>query len=119
MHRRGSVTRNPILRLIAKPLLALGLLLPASGVLADETIAQTIARIQYNAEADYLYFVGPAAWGAASCPNATYVMVAANTVGRKQMLALGAAAKVSASQVSFVGTCADANYFNAIYIIVR
>lgn len=85
----------------------------------EVTIEQPIVELRYNANADYAFFVGASTWGAPSCPNAYYAQVPASVAGRKQLLALATAAKLSGTKVSFQGSCSsDPLYFNAYYIVV-
>jgi len=105
----------------ASGLILAAALIPAAGpAWCDEvTIEQPIAELRYNADADYAFFIGAARWGAPSCPNAYAAQVPASLAGRKQLLALAMAAKLSGAKVSFQGNCAsDPFYFNVNYIVV-
>jgi hypothetical protein len=57
-------------------------------------------------------------WSASGCPNARYVMVR-GIDGLKEILAIALAAKASSANVSFVGSCLNADYFSATYIKVE
>lgn len=87
---------------------------------ADETsVTQQITQLNYDANADYLYMIGPSKWGAPSCPTATYAMVTSTVVGRKQLLAIAIAAKSSGALIKLIGTCNGGDYFNVTYIVVQ
>ena len=63
-----------------------------------------------------IYFETPSgSWSAAGCPNARYVMVR-GIDGLKEILAIGLAANTTSVNVSFVGSCLNADYFSASYI---
>jgi hypothetical protein len=85
---------------------------------AEVTISQAITQIQYDANGDHLWFVGAQKWGAPSCPNATYIRIPADVPGRKQLLAIGLAAKAGSQSVRFEGSCHSSDYFNATYVYV-
>ena len=57
-------------------------------------------------------------WSATGCPNARYVMVR-GIDGLKEILAIGLVAKTSSANVSFLGSCVNADYFSAYYIKVE
>lgn len=96
-------------------------LLTSSDVLAAEwTTMQVITEIQYDGAADRLWLIGPAKWGAAACPNATWIVVQSTVEGRKQILSLVTAAQMAGKRVAFWGTCDPdtSERFNATLIRV-
>jgi hypothetical protein len=88
---------------------------------ADEwTPSKPISHLLFEGETTNktIYFETPSgSWSAAGCPNAKYVMVR-GIDGFKEMLAIGLAAKTSAANVSFLGSCLNADYFSAHYIVM-
>jgi len=94
---------------------------PANAIDPEWTIKQEIVRIEYDANSNDLFFVGPSTWSSASCPNAPWVRILASLSGAKQILALGAAAQMAGKMVTFYGNCDSARptYFNAVYIRVE
>lgn len=102
-------------------LIALAVLAMPGSLLAEEwTVSQALARVKYDASSDSLYFVGAAGWGAGSCPNATYVYIKPDLLGRKQLLAIGLAAHAAGKAVQFLGSCmTDPSYFEARYVITQ
>jgi hypothetical protein len=103
-------------------------MLVAAGVMAFATVAHAdewtanlaISRLLFDGTGTTtIYFENATGhWSAASCPNAQYVIVR-NIAGMKEILAMGLAAKTAASNVKFLGTCQDANYFAAYYMVVE
>jgi hypothetical protein len=94
--------------------------IPAMAAPVESTTTQSIAHVLYDGTNDYLYVVGIASWGAASCPSAVYVQVGVSVPGRKQLMAAVLAAKAAGQLVRFQGTCnSNANYFDATYIDVQ
>ncbi|MBT9494365.1 MAG: hypothetical protein IV107_18920 [Paucibacter sp.] len=86
---------------------------------SEWTIAQPIEQINYDGEADYLYIVGAAGWGAPACPNAKYAYVKGSVAGHKQLLALALAAKSTGAKVNMRGECDGSDYFAATYIVLK
>ena len=86
----------------------------------ETTTPQTISQFLYNGISDHTYFTSAVGWGAPSCPHAVYAEVMPDLPGKKEMLAIGYAAKLSGTPVRFMGTCnpGDSNYFTVTYIIV-
>jgi hypothetical protein len=85
------------------------------------TQVKPIAQVSFDGTAanKTIYFETPSGkWSAAGCPNARYVMVR-GVDGLKEILAMGLAAKASSANVSFVGSCQNADYFAAYYIKVE
>jgi len=87
---------------------------------SDATISQLIGPLNYNGDSNTVFFRGSMKWGAAGCPNATYVQVLSNVSGRKEILSIALAAKMAGKKVEFLGSCnADLDYFDAVYIIIQ
>lgn len=87
----------------------------------ESTPFRTISQLRFDAQADEvtIYFETPSgSWGLAGCPNARYVIVR-DVAGLKELLAIGLAAKLAERSVPFQGTCRDADYFSAYYVIVQ
>jgi hypothetical protein len=100
---------------------AAGLLAMTAIAMADESTATApISKVLFDGSgATTIYFETPSGhWSAPSCPNAQYVIVRGIT-GMKEMLAMGLAAKAAGQTAKFLGTCQDANYFAAYYMIVE
>lgn len=68
---------------------------------AETTISQPIVQLRYSGNWDITYFVGPARWGSACCPNALHAQVLFSNSGRKQLLAVALSAKAAGSKVNF------------------
>lgn len=104
-----------------KFIVSLAMLFASFGAAADQTIFQAVTFINLNGDANLTYYRGPGAWGASGCPNATYVQVKAETSGRKEILSIALAAKMSGRRIQFWGNCDtnDPTTFNAFYIIVE
>jgi len=106
------------MKTLAKRLVWLGVLGPVSAW-ADTTVTQSISQILYNAAADYAWFIGPAAWGAAGCPTATLIEIPANQPGKDKLYATALAAYAAGKNVQFYGTCStQVGYFDVNYIVV-
>ena len=106
------------MRFVKKLMLSVSIMLIAS-VASANTIFQKVKQVNYNGDANYLYFVGESRWGDAGCPNATYVSIGPNISGRKEILSIGLAAYMAGKKVQFWGQCAaDKDYFEAMYIVV-
>lgn len=90
---------------------------------ADEwTTTTLISRMLFDGSltnnTNTLYFENASGhWDAPSCANARYVIV--RVPGIKEILAMGLTAKTTERAVKFLGTCQDANYFSAYYIVVE
>ena len=87
----------------------------------ESTPFRTISQLRFDALSDEvtIYFeTSSGSWGLAGCPSARYVMVR-DVAGFKELLAIGLAAKLAERSVSFQGTCRDADYFSAYYVIVQ
>ena len=86
----------------------------------ETTTSQIISQFLYNGISDHTYFTSTVGWGAPSCPNAIYAEVMPDLPGKKEMLAIGYAAKLSGTPVKFMGSCnpGDSNYFTVTYIFV-
>lgn len=104
-------------------LVVLGIIFSTAGY-CDQTNWSEIRQINYNATADFLFFVTDGPWqgksnGAITC-EPTYVQVSDKTLGKDKILSLGLAAHLAGKKVMFQGTCeAGSNYFNATYIIIK
>ncbi len=97
-----------------------GLILASISASAETTVFQSIGPINYNGNDNISFFRGDQKWGAAGCPNATYVQVKSDVLGRNEILSIALSAKMAAKRVQFWGACdTDTNYFNAFYIIVE
>lgn len=95
------------------------LLLWSLAASAEATISQPLTQIQYDANGDNLWLIGPAKWGAPSCANATYIRITSAVTGHKQLLAIAMAAKAAGQHLRFEGSChADPGYFNASYVSI-
>lgn len=107
--------RAPLqVRLLVGVLSAMPCALPAG------TITQPITDIQYNASSGVTYFVGPTRWGDPECASATYVRIAPDLLGRKEMLAIALTAKAFGTPVRFSGSCnPDPRYFDAFYVVAE
>jgi hypothetical protein len=87
---------------------------------AETTIFQAPGAINFNGNDNVLFVRGDQKWGASGCPDATYVQVKSDVVGRKDILSIVLAAKMSSKRVQFWGGCdANTDYFNAFYIVVE
>lgn len=92
---------------------------------AAKTNWSEIYQINYNASADYLFFVTQGKWQVVDGNNQTlcspyYVQVSSAVAGRDKLMSIGLAAKLAGLSVEFHGECStDPAYFNATYIIVR
>ena len=88
------------------------------------TKKSTIKIVLYNGTADYLWFVSDTGWnvtdgdGNILC-TPYYVQITSSVAGRDKIMSMGLAAKMTKSEVDFIGECAtDPSYFNAYYIRV-
>jgi len=92
---------------------------------ADQTNFSVIKQLNYNASADFTFFLAEGGWevkngsGEVLC-TPTYVQITSSVLGRDKILSIGLAANFARALVQFHGNCAtDPNYFNATYIITR
>lgn len=83
----------------------------------ETTVNQKIINVNYDGAGNSLYFIGGQRWGAPSCPNAPFIYIPSTVSGRKEILSIALAAKVSDKPVRFLGTCYDSYYFAATYIV--
>ena len=91
---------------------------------ADKTNFAKIRQLNYNASADFLFFLAEGGWqvingsGNILCAP-VYVQITSSVPGKDKILSIGLAANFAKAEVQFHGNCAtDPNYFNADYIIV-
>jgi hypothetical protein len=91
---------------------------PTVCLAGEYTIIQPITQIDFDADADSLWILGGAKWGAPSCPNATWVLVDVST-HRKQMLAITMAAHAAGKTVRFWGNCISPERLVATYVTVH
>ncbi len=99
--------------------------LVSSGAIADKTNFAKIRQVNYNASADFLFFLAEGGWqvtngnGEVTC-TPVYVQITSSVPGRDKILSIGLAANFAKAEVQFHGNCAtDPNYFNANYIITK
>ena len=92
---------------------------------ADKTNFAKIRQVNYNASADFLFFLAEGGWqvtdgnGDVVC-TPVYVQITSSVAGRDKMLSIGLAANFAKADVQFQGNCAtDPSYFNANYIITK
>jgi hypothetical protein len=125
-HTKGEyIVRNAKRRsehsgsLVGRCIAALALAALPTVASADEwTPSKPISQLSYDgtSASKTIYFETPSgSWSAAGCPNARYVMVR-GIDGLKEILAVGLVAKTTSANVSFVGSCLNADYFSASYI---
>ncbi len=91
---------------------------PAVATADEWTQSKPISQLNFDGTTGNrtIYFETPSgSWSAAGCPSARYVMVR-GVEGLKEILAIGLAAKTTSTNVSFLGSCLDADYFSASYI---
>jgi hypothetical protein len=92
--------------------------LPAIANAHEWTPSKAISQLSFDGDSALktIYFETPSgSWSAAGCPNARYVMVR-GIDGLKEILAIGLVAKTTSVNVSFLGSCTNADYFTAHYI---
>lgn len=93
---------------------------PVIGLAGEWTVQQNIARVEYDGDADTLWFLGPALWVSPSCPSPTWIRIPSTVGGRKQMLSIGLAAQMAEKKVAFWGTCdSGGTFFNATYMKIE
>jgi hypothetical protein len=91
---------------------------PAIAGAEEWTQSKAISQLNFDGDSanKTIYFETPSgSWSATGCPNARYVMVR-GIDGLKEILAIGLAAKTASVNVSFLGSCINADYFSAHYI---
>lgn len=107
---------------IAGSLVAIATILASANSVAqaqETTIAQPISTFIYDANANYTFVTGGAAWGAPTCAMAQYAQVTNTVAGSKQLLVILFGAKISGKRVMFRGACdTNPNIFNINYVTV-
>jgi hypothetical protein len=99
---------------------ALMMALSTAAFAEEWTATKLISNVAFDSRADHtIYFeTASGSWSAAGCPNAQYVMVR-GTSGLKEILSVGLSAKLAERSVRFYGTCQNADYFQAAYVLVE
>jgi hypothetical protein len=107
-------------RLLKSILLNL-VLMPTLTFAGEFTIWQPPTQVDFDADTsgDVLWILGSAKWGAAGCPNATWVLIDSSVTHREKMLAVVLAAHMAQKTVRFWGTCISADRLVATYVSVQ
>lgn len=118
--RNLSVCSKKCGTLIACIALTVAAAVPITASADEWTQVKSISQVSFDGTTNKtIYFETPSgAWSASGCPNARYVMVR-GIDGLKEILAIGLTAKATSANVSFVGSCLNADYFSASYIKVE
>jgi hypothetical protein len=112
--RRSDSRISTLVRLLAPIAFSA---IPVVANAAEWTGSKAISHLSFDGDSlKTIYFETPSgSWSAAGCPNARFVMVR-GIDGLKEILALGITAKTTSTNVSFLGSCVDADYFSATYV---